>query len=417
MADAQYTKQRQAQFRGPSTSDDTNSRIEENYKDLVVLYNQLRLLNTDMGEQYRHVVRELLAMARVAGDLETRVTTLERADNRIVFYSTNKIDTDRFNATVYNVVSASRLSLDLQHGILTLPKLDAASLSKLSFTDNTGNEVVPPTLETRVAPDLTSADSATATIDSSQPEFAVIRRPGRIWERNVVAASTNVNGAIMTFYLKAPTDLFTTDKSNAIVLHAYPAFSTDILEVAYTTNVDNVMQDSDSYTVLNSTAMHSGNTQALTWVPPGGFGGDTYLDSGPRTYYFDPRPITGLRLKLKTRHYNTEGGAYVYSYGLSRLDLRYDRFSATGRTILRFDAPTGKTISTVKDVQPQIWNATGAEWPTIFTWRPIWETSFNSGTYTLAPVSLSQRVWIEVTLNQTLGGGTPALSGVLVDYA
>lgn len=417
MADAQYTKQRQAQFRGPSTSDDTNSRIEENYKDLVVLYNQLRLLSTEMSEQYRHVVRDLLAMTRVAGDLETRVTTLERSENRIVFYSSSKIDTDRFNATVYNIASTSRLTLDLQHGLLTLPKVDAASLSKLSFTDNLGNEVVPPTLETRVAPDLTSADSATATIDSSQPELAVIRRAGRIWERNVVASSTNINGAIMTFYLKAPTDLFTTDKSNAIVLHAYPAFSTDILEVAYTTSVDNVMQDSDGYTVLNNTAMHSGNTQALTWVPPGGFSGDSYLDSGPRTYYFDPRPITGLRIKLKTRRYTPEGGAYVYSYGLSRLDMRYDRFITTGKTILKFDAPIGHTISQVTDVQPQIWNATGAEWPAIFTWRPIWETSFNSGTYTLTPVSSSQRVWIEVTMNQTLGGGTPALSGVLVSYS
>lgn len=417
MPDTPYTKLRQVQYRGPSTSDDYNARVEENYKDLVVLYNRIRLLDADMAEFYRHVLQDQLALGRVLVDLEERVATLEAGTNRFTFYSVDQVDNDTFDDTGFAVPPASRLTLDTQHGVLTLPKVDVASLSKLFFVDSAGNDVVPPSLETRVVPDLDSADSATAVIDSSQPEFAVIRRPGRIWERNVVATATDADGAVMTFYLKVPTDLYTTDKSNALLVHPYPAFSSDVIEIAYTTNPNNIMQDADNYTVLNDTAMHAGNADALGWVPPGGFAGDEQVDAGPRLYYFDPLAITGLRLKLRTNRYIQESGNFVYSYGLSLLDLRYDRFLSTGRTILRFDAPEGETISSITDVQPQIWNVVGADWPTVFSWRALWETGPNSGSYTETPVAASDRVWIEVTLNETPGKGTPALSGVSVEYA
>lgn len=417
MPDAPYTKLRQVQFRGPSTSDDYNARVEENYKDLVVLYNRIRLLDGDLAEFYRHAIQDHLGISRVLMDLEERVSVLEEETDTLTFYSATQVDNDRFNATPFSIANSSRLTHDAMHGVLTLPKVDGASLSKLFFVDSNNHDIVPPSLETRVVPDLSSADSATAVIDSSAPELAIIRRPGRIWERNVVATATDADGAVMTFYVKVPTDLYTTDKSNALLVHAYPAFATDVLEIAYTTNVNNIMQDSDGYTMLNSTAMHAGNADAVGWVPPGGFNGDIQIDSGPRLYYFDPIAITGLRLKLRTKRYIQEGAAFIYSYGLSLLDLRYDRFMASGRTILRFDAPAGETISSVTDVQPQMWNVAGADWPSTFSWRALWETALNSGTYTENPVAMSSRVWIEVTLNETPAKGTPALTGVSVDYS
>ena len=40
MSELIYTKRRTRQYNGPLNSDDHNSRIEENYKDLVYLYNK-----------------------------------------------------------------------------------------------------------------------------------------------------------------------------------------------------------------------------------------------------------------------------------------------------------------------------------------------------------------------------------------
>jgi len=175
--------------------------------------------------------------------------------------------------------------------------------------------------------------------------------------------------------------------------------------------------DQDEYTVFNSLAYYDGETRAVGNVPPGGWTGDIDLNAGPRIYYFDPKPITGLRVKLRQRHYIREGAKYIYSYGLSSIDLRQTKFMSTGKTIIRFDAPEGETISDVTDVIAELWNVAEWETPGVFSWRAIWETSYNSGVYTLDNVSFSKRVWIEITLNSTSNKGTPALSTLSLQYS
>jgi hypothetical protein len=83
---------------------------------------------------------------------------------------------------------------------------------------------------------------------------------------------------------------------------------------------------------------------------------------------------------------------------------------------LRFDAPTGKVINSVDNVTPNIYNVSEAELPYIFSYRAIWETAV-AGVYTLDPQPASQSVWIEVTLKETIGKGTPSLSGLKVEYS
>lgn len=414
--DAPYTKLRHAQWRGPSTSDDYNARVEENYKDLVILYNRIRLVNVELAEFYRRIIKDQYGITRLLGELEARVGTLEAASSQMTFRTIEQVDTARFAATPYAIPAVNQLTFDTRYGIVVLPRVDTSSLSKLYFTNSLGEEMLPPTLETRVVPLQTTADSGTATIDSSDPMLAVVRKPGRIWERNVVTNTANPNGAVLTFYLKVPTDLYTTDKSNVVVLQPFPAFSTDVLEVSYTSNANPVMQDSDGYIPLNDQGLHAGDAGAIGWAPPGGFANDTLINAGPREYYFDPRVVTGLRLRLSTNHYAMEASQYVYTYGLSQLDLRYDKFMTTGKAMLKFTPPTGNTVSTVTDVVPDIWNVANAAMDEVFSWRAIWETAPGSGTYSTTPVPNSPQVWIEVTLNQTSSSGTPALSGLVVSH-
>jgi hypothetical protein len=417
MADAPYTQLRHAQWRGPSTSDDYNARIEENYKDLVILYNRIRMINVELAEFYRRVIKDQYGITRLLNELEARVETLEAASTQMTFRTIDQVDTDRFNPTPYAISPVNQLTFDTRYGIVVLPRVDTSSLSKLYFTNSLGEEMLPPTLETRVVPLQTTADSSSATIDSSDPMLAVVRKPGRVWERNVITNTANPNGAVLTFYLKVPTDLYTTDKSNVVVLQPFPAFSTDILEVSYTSNVDLVMQDTDGYTPLNDQGLHAGDAGAVGWLPPGGFPNDSIINAGPREYYFDPRVVTGLRIRLQTTHYAMEASQYVYSYGLTQLDLRYDKFMSTGKAMLKFTPATGTTISSVDDVVPDIWNVPNYAMDDVFSWRAIWETSPGSGTYSTTPVPNSPQVWIEVTLNQTENSGTPAMSGLTVSYS
>lgn len=418
MADTPFLRPRSFQFRGPKDSSDYNLRLEEAYRDMVALYNRARLAEINQAEFYRRAFKDLISLSATVNELTTRIKSLEDGLNIINFSSVDQIDPTRFDGTDFEIPSSSVCSIDSTHGVITLPKVETSSLSKLFFTNTSDVDVLPSTLETRVVPNQTTADSSSSALDTSDPELAIIRRSGRIWERNVIAAAPDIqNGAQMTLYVKVPTDLFTTEKSNCILIHPFPVYATDILEIAYTSSAVVLMEDSDNYIPLNFNHIYSGDTDAIGWTPPGGWDGDTYIDAGLRSYYFDPTLVTGVRIKFRQRNYFRENSRYIYSYGLSRFDLRYDKFLSTGKTMIQFDAPQGQTISSIDDVQPRIWNVPEAVLDESFSYRVIWETAEDSGVFTVTPVPLSKKVWIEVTLNETSGHGTPALSNIVVSYS
>ena len=418
--DSPYTRKRYAQFRGPSTSDDYNRRVEEYYQDLITLTNRTRLAEVELDELQRRHAREQTSMLIMIEALEDRLASLEGDRTRLTFFSHTQIDVERFDdKPLFAIPEVDRLSYDTQYGFMTLPKVDTSSLSKLFFVNTDGEGVVPPSLETRVVGNASTADNPSAIIEESRPELAVYRKPGMIWERNVVVEVPNSDGAELTLYVKVPTDLFTTDRSNAIVLHPYPSFGTTIREVSYTLVASPVLDDSDGYASLNSGSLYAGEEGAVGWVPPGGWtgpfaGADAAMNSGPKLYYFPALPITGLRIRLHQPNRVREEGRFVYSYGLSHLDLRYDKFLGQGRTIVRFDAPAGQTIDDVINVQPEIWNVPRALVDEVFSYRAIWETSYNSGEYTFEPVANSARVWIEVTLKAE-EGQFPALTALDIE--
>lgn len=417
MSDAPYTKSRYVQYRGPSTSEDYNARIDENYKDLVVLYNRTRLSEELSKEYYRRFTKDNIEIARMVSDLEERIAALEADQNKIAFFSTNQLDAARFAATEFSVSSTDSLHFDNKYGIVTLPKITASSLSKLSFTDTNGQVSVPGSLRTNVAGVVGSAESPSAVIDTSLPEYAISGPTGRIWERNVIAPSINANGAIIDLYVSVPIDLFTNENSNYICIDPFPLMGTDIIGVYTTSNPAPTLTDADGYTPVNASSYYASQSQSIGWVAPGAWSGDAIIKSGPKKFYFNPRQVTAFKIRLRRQDYYLEGGNYIYSYGASFLDLGLDKFLGTGKTILRLDAPSGDTISSVDSVLPQIYNIAESEVPSCFSYRTIWETSYDSGSYTLTPIAYSARVWIEITLNQTEGAGTPALSGLIVSYS
>ena len=416
MADSIYTRKRHAQFRGPTTSEDYNDRIEENYRDLVVLYNRSGALNEDMKASFRRFAQDFLSLQKRHDELEARVGVLEDATNALTFYSDSQVDTDRFNSTSFSVPSASRCFHDSAYGILALPR--SSSVSKLRLTNSDGTEFVPSSFEAVPRSVVGTLDAAVnSEITDSDPYYAIVNQVGKIWERNVIAATTDPNGAAVDLYVRIPTEFVTTAKANVFVIHPYPMFGCDFESIEYTTAANINLNTSDSYSNLNFQTLYSGNSDAVGWVPPGAWSGDEIIKSGARAFYFDPTEITGLKIRLRQKSHISEGGKFLYAYGISHMDLRYDSFADTGKTILKFDAPLGQTVSSVSDVQIDSYNISAGEKPSIYSYRTIWETSFDSGTYTTTPVPSSQRVWIELTMNKAVNGTSPAISGVTLTYS
>lgn len=416
MTDSLKSNRESAQFYGPTTSDHYNERVDNVYLDLVYLYNKIGLADEESQRKFRRLIKDHFALAKTVEELEARLNALTNAVTTLDFYSRKFDDTARFDSTNFEVMPVSRCSYDLQHGLLTLPNVESASTSKVGFYDSLNNFIVPPSFEEIVIGSAGSADSTGAIIDTSDVYNSVLVDPGSIWERNVIVGSTHINGAILYLYVKLPTDTSTNINTNGLIIHPYPITGCDILSVAATRSTNVNLNDSDVYTPLNAYAYHENNTDAIGWIAPGGWSGDEMLDAGAKAFYFDPEPITALRIKLRQRNYFVEGGKYIYSYGLSKLDVRANKYTDTGKIILRFDAPNNGAISSIDNVIPHIWNVPEFATADVFDYRVIWETSYNSGNYTLEPMPMSKRVWIEVSLFKTLGGGTPALSGLKVEY-
>jgi hypothetical protein len=116
---------------------------------------------------------------------------------------------------------------------------------------------------------------------------------------------------------------------------------------------------------------------------------------------------------MRQKNYLIENNKYIYTYGLSDLDIRYDKFLPTGRMIFKFDAPEGQTISSITSVTPKIYNVSPSLLSQAFSHRVI----YNDGSiYTLDNPGSSNSVWIEVTLNQLPDGTAPVLSDLVVNY-
>ena len=419
MADSPYTQKREFQFRGPQSSEDYNARIEENYKDLVYLYNKVGNIGFDMDNGFVAFVKDLLGVSQAMDDLDVRITALERSSTTIPFASETQIDTDRFNGIPNFAISTTdRCTYQGNYNLLTLPQVISSSMSKIKFTATDGSNYLPNSLEMLVTPIASTADGSSAVIDTSQPFNAVIAKSGRVWERNVLAASPNAaDGAQCYLYIKIPDDLSAVADTNSISFTPFPLKTVDILEVAYSTDANVALGSTGSqWKVLNDTSIYYNAPGAAGNVAPGAWSGDEILNSGQKNFYFDPKTISAVRIKLRQKNYYNEQSKYVYTYGMSKLDIRYDKFLDTGKTIIRFDAPTGKTISNVTGMTPQMWNVPENQVSSCFSYRIIWETSFGSNNYTLTPVPFSKRVWVEVTLKKMSGGGTPALSGLIMKY-
>jgi hypothetical protein len=235
----------------------------------------------------------------------------------------------------------------------------------------------------------------------------------------VLVDAPDNDGAKMDVYIRVPPDVSAVAESNTVLINPHPVMGINIESVELTTDDSSILNNQEVYTPINENAYYDSVGDAIGWVAPGGWTGDTIVNAAPKIFHFNPAVVTALKLTLSTDNYMYDNNTskYVYTYGLGNVDVRYHSFLDAGKFIVRFDAPAGATISNVDNVIPEIWNVSEAELPDVFDYRVIWETSYDSGTYTTSPVSLSNRVWIEVTLNKRTGKGTPALSGLIVDYS
>lgn len=415
MSDFIYTQKKPIQYHGPISSTDFNERIEQNYADLVYLYNKYGVLDKKITEIIERIVKENMFLTSALRDLQDRIKNIETINtNQLSIHSKTQVDLSPFVSTSYAIAASSALEFNDYYNHLTLPAASGSSHSKIKFVNSVKGQVIPDFLETRIDPNLAGGDGNGALIDTTPVQYAFLNQPEKVWRRNVILNEPNPLGVSMYLYIKIPIGSIGSSLSNSISLAPFPASGVDIVKIEYTTVPSPTMTDKDGYTAIN-TGLYDGEYDALGKVPPGGWsisGSDTVINSGPLKFYFADTAMTAVRILLRQRNYIKENNVYVYTYGLSDVDIRYDKFITSGKTFIRFDAPAENTINEILNVSPKVYNVSQSLLSSVFSYRVFYP---NGGSYSLNNPNTSDHVYIEVTLNMLEDKIPPVLSDLIIE--
>lgn len=272
-------------------------------------------------------------------------------------------------------------------------------------------------METKINANIAGGDGTGALIDTTPVQYAFLNEPDKVWRRNVILQEAHPLGVSLYLYIKVPTGSLGGSLVNSVSLSPYPANGVDVVRVEYTTASNPSMTDKDGYYSLNP-GLYDGEYDAIGRVAPGGWssvGSDIIVNSGPMRFFCAEKQITAVRILLRQRNYIKENDTYVYTYGLSDFDIRYEKFVPTGKTFIRFDAPSGKTINEILNVSPKIYNVPQTLLSDVFSYRVFYPSS---GTYTLSNTGASSHVYVEITLNMLEDRVPPVLSDLVIqaDY-
>ena len=417
MSEFIYTQKKAQQYHGPFSSSDWNERVEQNYSDLVYLYNKYGVIDKKIAELIERVIKDNIFLTNAVNDLFDRIRAIEsQYTNQISLFSKSQIDASPFVSTSYALSSSESLEYNDQYNHLTLPVVSGSSHSKIKFINAAKGQVIPDFLETRLDASLPGGDGNGAIIDTTPVVNAFLNQPDKVWRRNVILNSPNPLGVSLYLYVKVPsaTSIGSTI-SNMLTLSPYPSNGVDVVKIEYTTKSNPTLSDADAYIPLNSTGIYEGNYDAVTKVPPGGWptvGSDTCVNSGPLCFYYADKSITAFRILLRQKNYVVENSKYVYTYGLSDMDIRYNKFLPKGRAFIKFNAPTGKTISSILNVSPKIYNVSETNLSDSFSHRIFYKSGSD---YVLTNPGTSSTVYVEVTLNLLEDKVPPVLSDLIIE--
>lgn len=416
MADSIHTQKRTAQYRGPVSSSDYNSRIEENYRDLLYLYNKIKVIDSKLAQSFERVIKDQVFLSYTLKDLTDRVSALEAENNKISVHSFSQLDYISLVGTSFAVSATELLSFDPYYNVITLPKVTGSSSSKLKFFNSSVGQIVPDFFKTVVDNSFVGVDSSGSVVSTTPTYNAILDDPNKVWKRSIISQESSVSGAQMMFYAKIPSEFTGSTKVNSIKLNPYPLYSVDISSIEYTLTKNPSLNSSDTWIPLNNSGLYNNVQDAIGKVAPGGWvtsGADTIYNSGPLAFYFSDKEITAIRIKMNQRNFFKELDQYIYTYGLSDLDIRYDKYLPSGKTIFKFTAPQGELIEEVTAVDPIIYNVPLSQMSQAFSYRVIYD---DAGTYSLNNPGASSHVWIEVTLNILEDKTPPVLSDLVISY-
>lgn len=307
----------EARFRGPTSSEDFNQWIEDNYFDLVQLFNASRKNKSSIEENLSFLLKENLFMQGKIEKLEGLIETMQES-----------IDSSKgiLSKSFYSIenVSENNCKIDTRYGIAHLD-LDQIPISKVYLRDNFGKVFVPNSLNVSLYESYSPISNIRGKIELPiQEDKSIINAfngsKDSYWIRNHYTTES-IDEVYAIIDIDLPRNIINHTRVNTIYLDPAPEFSFSILDILYSS--------SDTWERLDTfPKMTDGETP------------QEISDAGKLAFVFPYKDILKLRLYIKQNKWTPEGNNRIFSYGFKSIEVFFTRFKEESSSFtVRFDIP------------------------------------------------------------------------------
>lgn len=382
----------EARFRGPTSSEDFNQWIEDNYFDLVQLFNASRKNKSSIEENLSFLLKENLFMQRKIEKLEGLIEAMQEsiASSKGIlsksFYSIENITTNN-------------CKIDTQYGIAHLD-LDQIPISKVYLRDSFGKVFVPNSLNVSLYESYSPIGNIRGKIELPiQEDKSIINAfngsKDSYWIRNHYTSEA-INEVYAIIDIDLPRNIINHTRVNTIYLDPAPEFSFSILDVLYSS---------------------SGTWERLDTFPKmtDGETPQEISDAGKLAFIFPHKDILKLRLYIKQNKWIPEGNNRVFSYGFKSIEVFFTRFKEESSSFtVRFDIPDpSRSFSKILSIST-LPSKGGIKTNSGIKTRLFLENGSTKNINETLP-STTKTVYVEVSLFP-VEGVTPTISQLNIEY-
>ncbi|HEY8541709.1 MAG TPA: hypothetical protein VIL29_04955 [Pseudothermotoga sp.] len=397
------SEKREAQFRGPSSSEDFNKWMDDNYYDLIQLFNFATEYGIEIPRNMEMLVVENITLQKKLNSLQSLIDNITKA-----LTSENKVLYKSFASSVTFADSTDGINLehDTDFGLLKIPHVQ--EISKIYLVDLNKQNFIPKTFQAKVYESVEPIDIKEATIDlpdvASNDSNLLDMFDGdksSFWLRKTIKDSS-VSDVYFCIELDLPINIINHTRANILTIDPTPLSSITLLDIYYRTVND---------------------WQRLPSYPTKEIGGQIQPveinDLGRMKFCFPTRDVVGVRIYCKQSNWFLENEMRNFYYGFRNIDVNYMAFrTETSKIRVAFDIPDQeKMFTSILSVKP-IFSDGSIVGSDLFS---VYKIHYNlAGQDTEAKLGEQlpagvQRVYVEIGLMLS-SQVSPLLSGLVMEY-
>lgn len=398
------SEKREARFRGPTSSEDFNKWIEDNYFDLVQLFNLGTKNSINILDNFNMLVSENDFLSRkitsLQNDLESILMSISNINANPELSS--KVLSKSFSSmeNIFDLESGKKCYIDTKFGIAHLP-LQQKHISKIYLNSDNGEPLLPKAFKARLYESTSPMNIGLDVIDEvllvedNNLYKAFDGKDNTFWQRSSVKTSTT-EALYAVLDLELPQNIISHPRVNTIYLNPSPEFSFSILDIKYYRN----------------------STWTSISTYPGIDTPEEINDISKITFMFEPQDILKLRIYIKQSNGTVQGDKKVFTYGFKSIDVNFTRFiQEPASMMIKFDIPNPEihSFSSVTSIEP-IFTEGGIKDPDLVKCELYTDPDGNSPAMIGDILNgLPKSVYVKVTLTQSVGA-SPSIKKLNITY-